>query len=778
MAGANKFPGEDNTGHLWDDDVRELNNRPPRWYMIALYLGAIAIVIYSIYFPSIPWYGDHTKGYAGWTAITELEESNKELNEYRERKYSKLEKGIEEKSVSEILQDDELKIYSIKTAKTLFGDNCAACHGSSGQGNEGFPVLVDDNWLYGGKIQDIEKSILKGRKGNMPARMMGITDIEASAFATYLIEISKGEDGAPDNKSKAIYMAKGCIGCHGPTMEGNKFMGSANLADGIFRFKAEDQHSSLVKTILYGVNQNNKNTQNAEMPAFEHSEMIDREQIKKLAIFVHQLGGGVDEVVVKKTPKKLKIIKKVISPSPVKEVTGRPVADLYTKCQGCHDSGVMGAPKFQNDDDWSERSEDGIAGLLDNAINGIGGMPPKGTCFDCTDDELQSIIEYMYPAIATSVETPVVVMAEPVKEEIIIIAIDAPVAVVEPVKEETPVIIKAEIEEILIEVDKEQAAKVTLPKDANIDLSGVMVKDKAGNLVPLESPSIDIDSVLSTKIYVDFWLNEKVKLDLIDNADIYEVMTTTTYKDIEVNNEFVKGWIIKKSLIEVKPATIQKTQPVILPSKSAIKEVIKMLKEVTPKVIKIDKKEILVEVDTESLENRTDIDSVLSTKIYVDFWLNEKVKLDIIDNADIYEVMTTTAYKDIEVNNEFVKAWLNDKNQRSDQVIVEIQVIKTDSAKAKQQPLEVIPTKESNQIKDKEVTESVDVIVADVIKIESNIIDAFSSTKKFMKFWLEEKVRMGIIETSEIFKVKVTTFYGLRLEVGEYMNLWIQKEKN
>jgi GTP:adenosylcobinamide-phosphate guanylyltransferase len=140
--------------------------------------------------------------------------------------------------------------------------------------------------------------------------------------------------------------------------------------------------------------------------------------------------------------------------------------------------------------------------------------------------------------------------------------------------------------------------------------------------------------------------------------------------------------------------------------------------------------------------------------------------------------MTTTAYKDIEVNNEFVKAWLNDKNQRSDQVIVEIQVIKTDSAKAKQQPLEVIPTKESNQIKDKEVTESVDVIVADVIKIESNIIDAFSSTKKFMKFWLEEKVRMGIIETSEIFKVKVTTFYGLRLEVGEYMNLWIQKEKN
>jgi cytochrome c5 len=353
----------------------------------------------------------------------------------------------------------------------------------------------------------------------------------------------------------------------------------------------------------------------------------------------------------------------VVMAEPVKEVTGRPVADLYTKCQGCHDSGVMGAPKFQNDDDWSERSEDGIAGLLDNAINGIGGMPPKGTCFDCTDDELQSIIEYMYPAIATSVETPVVVMAEPVKEEIIIIAIDAPVAVVEPVKEETPVIIKAEIEEILIEVDKEQAAKVTLPKDANIDLSGVMVKDKAGNLVPLESPSIDIDSVLSTKIYVDFWLNEKVKLDLIDNADIYEVMTTTAYKDIEVNNEFVK-------------------------------------------------------------------------------------------------------------------AWLNDKNQRSDQVIVEIQVIKTDSAKAKQQPLEVIPTKESNQIKDKEVTESVDVIVADVIKIESNIIDAFSSTKKFMKFWLEEKVRMGIIETSEIFKVKVTTFYGLRLEVGEYMNLWIQKEKN
>ena len=292
----NPYPGENNTGHYWDDenDIRELNNRPPRWYMQAMFVGIFAVVLYSIYYPSIPWFGDNYKGTSGWTQISEMNEGVAELESYREMKYAPIEKQISESTLEEILLDNELTTYSIKTAKTLFGDNCAACHGEAGQGNDGFPVLADDDWLYGGTVKQISASITNGRKGNMPARMMGISDADADKLATYLIEAGKGEKGNPVAADKMLYMTKGCIGCHSPTMKGNVYMGSANLADGIYRFKAPDQKASVVRTILHGVNQaHDPLTQDAVMPAFGKSALVDKTQLKKLAIYVHQLGGGV-----------------------------------------------------------------------------------------------------------------------------------------------------------------------------------------------------------------------------------------------------------------------------------------------------------------------------------------------------------------------------------------------------------------------------------------------------------------------------------------------------
>ncbi|BBB22253.1 cbb3-type cytochrome c oxidase subunit III [Abyssogena phaseoliformis symbiont OG214] len=292
----NPFPGENNTGHFWDEenDIRELNNRPPRWYMLSLYIGTLAIVVYTLYYPTIPWFGEHNKGFANWTQISEMNESVAQLEAYREKRFADTEKAIAEKSLEEIVLDDELRTYAIKTAKVLFGDNCAACHGAAGQGNVGFPVLADDDWLYGGKLAQISTTISNGRKGNMPARMLGISDADANTLATFLIETGKGRKGNPDPASKALYMSKGCIACHGPDMKGNQLLGSANLSDGIYRFKADDQHASVVRTILHGVGQTNDLlTQDAVMPAFGHSSVIDAVQIKKLTVYVRQLGGGV-----------------------------------------------------------------------------------------------------------------------------------------------------------------------------------------------------------------------------------------------------------------------------------------------------------------------------------------------------------------------------------------------------------------------------------------------------------------------------------------------------
>ncbi len=295
----NPFPGENNTGHFWDEenDIRELNNRPPRWYMLALYMGTLAVIVYAFYYPTIPWFGEHNKGFSNWTQISEMNESVSKLEAYREERFAGTEKAIAEKSLEEIILDDELRTYAIKTSKVLFGDNCSACHGAAGQGNIGFPVLADDDWLYGGKLEQISTSITGGRKGRMPARMLGISDAEASTLATFLIETGKGKKGNSDHTttiSKALYMNKGCIACHGPNMKGNQLLGSVNLSDGIYRFKADNQHASIVRIILHGVNQvNDPLTQDAVMPSFGHSSIINSTQIKKLAVYVHQLGGGV-----------------------------------------------------------------------------------------------------------------------------------------------------------------------------------------------------------------------------------------------------------------------------------------------------------------------------------------------------------------------------------------------------------------------------------------------------------------------------------------------------
>ena len=390
----NPYPGENNTGHFWDDDndIRELDNRPPRWYMWALYLGIIAIPIYSFYYPTIPWFGEHTKGTAGWTQIVEYKEGVKQLEDYRQSKFADIEKTIADPktSLEDIVRDDELRSYSIKTAKVLFGDNCAACHGAGGQGNDGFPVLADDDWLYGGTLAQISTSITNGRKGNMPARMMGISDADADTLATFLVETGKGAAGKPNPASKSLYMTKGCIGCHGPTMKGNVFMGSANLSDGIYRFKADDQKASVIRTILHGVNQGHKPlTQDAVMPSFGASKVIDKTQIKKLAVYVHQLGGG---VAVKPKPKPKKVVASAAAPT---AKAGRGGKELYAKCQGCHNVGVGGAPKYGDKAAWAPRIKRGMDDLLKVAKAGKGMMPPKGTCMDCTDDELRAVIQYM-----------------------------------------------------------------------------------------------------------------------------------------------------------------------------------------------------------------------------------------------------------------------------------------------------------------------------------------------------------------------------------------------
>ncbi len=297
MAENNPFPGENNTGHFWDDNLRELRNPPPRWWMIAFWASILWWIGYAILYPMWPTATGYTKGIMGWTQMQEYEQGLEQVQAVR----AQYEDQLKTMSAEAILADPGLTQYTLASAKVLFGDYCSACHGSGGQGNPGFPVLADDDWLYGGSLAKITETIQVGRKGAMTAHKDILTEQEVDTLANWVVEMSEtgGEGGSQEGWN--LYNTKGCNACHGPEADGVlargpngevlATVGAANLRDGIWRFEPGG-YESAKHTILYGVNQDVEGSRDAVMPGFGTTGKLDEQEIKKLTVYVHQLGGG------------------------------------------------------------------------------------------------------------------------------------------------------------------------------------------------------------------------------------------------------------------------------------------------------------------------------------------------------------------------------------------------------------------------------------------------------------------------------------------------------
>ena len=273
----------EDTGHVWDDNLRELTNQPPRWWMISLYISIVWVIVYFVLYPSIPLVSSYTKGVMGWTQIKEYKQDLKVVEDIR----APFENRLKNMSAAEILADAELSAYTVRSAKVLFGDRCSPCHGNGGAGNPGYPVLADDDWLYGGTVENIQQTITMGRKGSMPGFAASATVDEIDHLTRHVIAMSKGGE---HSLGKALFMSKGCGGCHGMDGKGMSFMGSANLTDAIWRFTPGNEES-VKYTITHGVNNPmDKESRSAVMPVFK--DQLSETEIKKLAVYVHKLGGG------------------------------------------------------------------------------------------------------------------------------------------------------------------------------------------------------------------------------------------------------------------------------------------------------------------------------------------------------------------------------------------------------------------------------------------------------------------------------------------------------
>jgi cytochrome c oxidase cbb3-type subunit 3 len=296
MAENNPFPGENNTGHLWDDNLRELKNPAPRWWMIGFWASIIWWIGYGVLFPMWPTWSGNTTGVLGWSQIKEYDKGVKQVEAVR----SEYEEKIAGMTPEEIMADPGLTQYTLASAKVLFGDNCSACHGSGGQGNPGYPVLADDDWLYGGTVAKLAETLQMGRKGAMTAHKDKLSEAEVDTLANWVVQLSEGQKGSDEGWN--LFRTKGCTACHGPDADGAiakgpngevlATVGAANLTDGIWRFEPGGFESAK-HTILYGVNQPGvEGTRDAVMPAFGQTGKLGEQEIKKLVVYVHQLGGG------------------------------------------------------------------------------------------------------------------------------------------------------------------------------------------------------------------------------------------------------------------------------------------------------------------------------------------------------------------------------------------------------------------------------------------------------------------------------------------------------
>jgi cytochrome c oxidase cbb3-type subunit 3 len=318
MADDKKSPTQvEDTGHVWDG-IKELDNPCPRWWLNSLYLSGIIVVVYFVLYPSLPLVNESTKGLLGWTQIGEYK---KDLAKVEARR-APFEDKLSAMSLEEILADQEMLNYSIGSSKVLYGDNCAACHGTGGAPIEGagYPNLTDDDWLYGGSVQEVAMSIANGRAGYMPAHEKLLQTEEVDQLVQFVVDSS---NGVATEAGLALYNAKGCFACHGADAKGIKQIGSANLTDKIWRFSGEEDQ--IRHTILHGVNDaTDPATRVAVMPQWSEkmaiilqvkadaiadgddlseidwadeldgteAERLTETEIKKLAVYVHQFGGG------------------------------------------------------------------------------------------------------------------------------------------------------------------------------------------------------------------------------------------------------------------------------------------------------------------------------------------------------------------------------------------------------------------------------------------------------------------------------------------------------
>ncbi len=274
------------TGHSWDG-IKELNNPLPRWWVIVFWLSVLWSIVYWILMPAWPGISGFTKGIRNHSERANVGAALAAVETARAEQMKLL---LNAGTIGDIERNPDLLQFAMTAGESIFGDNCATCHGAGGQGNTGYPALVDDDWLWGGSLSDIQTTLHYGIRALHPETRNNVMQAfgkdgllpadQISDLVDYVLTLS-GRQSIPAAVARAApVFAVQCAACHGEDGRGNKTLGAPNLTDAIWLYGGE--RADIQKTLHSG--------RSGVMPAW--TDRLSQEQITALAVYVHSLGGG------------------------------------------------------------------------------------------------------------------------------------------------------------------------------------------------------------------------------------------------------------------------------------------------------------------------------------------------------------------------------------------------------------------------------------------------------------------------------------------------------
>lgn len=280
-----KLSGVETTGHEWDG-IKELNNPLPRWWLWTFY-GCIAFALgYTIVFPAWPMLSSATTGLLGYSSRADLDA---DLAAAKAAQGDMLQ-AVATTPVAELPGNEALARFARAGGQSLYKVYCSQCHGTGATGSAGYPNLNDDEWIWGGSIEQIYATISHGARSPtdpdthynvMPNfgvdGLLSAADIELVARQVASFSGIEGGEASPAGQQ---LFADNCASCHGESGAGLPELGGPSLNDHVWLY------GGTLKAIRAQINQ----PRHGVMPAW--SARLGDTAVRQLAVYVHSLGGG------------------------------------------------------------------------------------------------------------------------------------------------------------------------------------------------------------------------------------------------------------------------------------------------------------------------------------------------------------------------------------------------------------------------------------------------------------------------------------------------------